>query len=457
MKKFSQIDWRLRFLQLTIILIPFSYQPRIFFSSLQGLNLELSLVQISAAIFIALSLPSAFRRLAALSSELALRLFALFVVFNWLSILWSADATRTVVIAVYWAFLFLLVVSICALFGEQKIHRKEITNPLILGAVTGALFGWFQYLGVTFGLSDNITLIREAYTAELFGFPRIQAFALEPQFYANSLIAPIAYLSWKFLFDRYKTIHMILLAILVATFLLTVSRGGTLGLAATILVLAIWYVHTQKLATTALKRLLQLFGIFFAGFALSIAAVYMSASFQTKHTAFASVETFVDQMSHGIIDIRIANEGQGVDGLVEASTSGRLYMVERALEIVSMSQSNYIIGIGAGSFGPVFQSKFNGDISNHVTNNQYIEILTELGTIGLVLFLAFLASFAQTVRQRTKPYQVLLLAILLAYMIQYLFFSLQTNVLHIWLFVGVALGVAQQFQHKKSSGKLGAK
>jgi O-antigen ligase len=455
MKKFSQIDWRLRFLQLTIILIPFSYQPRIFFSSLQGLNLELSLVQISAAIFIALSLPSVFRRLAALSSELALRLFALFVVFNWLSIFWSADATRTVVLAAYWAFLFLLVVSICALFGEQKIHRKEITNPLILGAVTGALFGWFQYLGVTFGLSDNVTLIREMYNADALGFPRMHSLTLEPQFYASTLIAPFLYLFWRVIETPHRIHHMILLFVFVVTFFMTVSRGAFFGLVAAAAFLLI--IHLLKNHKTSPRDVLSvlfrpvLITIIAVGFIAYLVLAYAS------NTTLVSIETFIDQITIGFVDIQIANDGAGVNGLIESSTSGRIYMTERALEIYSQSLPTTLVGIGAGSFGPLFLSNFGQGSGNDIVNNQYIEILTELGIIGLVLFLAFLASFAQTVRQRTKPYQVLLLAILLAYMIQYLFFSLQTNVLHIWLFVGVALGVAQQFQHKKSSGKLGAK
>jgi len=440
MKKFSVIDWRLKLLQLTILLIPFSYQPRLYFSSIEGLNLEFSLVQIAALLFVLTSLPSIFNNLQKLVKILPLKIFLIFIMFNWLSIFWSASVTRTIILSGYWSFLFVLVLAIICLFYDKKLARRDITNPLMIGAVAGVAFGWFQFKGVMFGLDDSITLAREAYTAELFGFARIQAFALEPQFYASSLIAPIAYLCWRVLCDKYRNYHLFLLAWLFAAFLLTVSRGGTLGLIAALILLVVFFLRHHS--ADRLKKLAQLGGVLFAGLAVALISVYVSAVIHPKHDGLASLEIFVDQMSHGVIDIRLANDGKGIDGLVEASTTGRYYMVERALEISSQSSQNYIIGIGAGSFGPVFQQTFGGKISNHVTNNQYVETFTELGIIKLGLFLVFVSSFGQTVWRKTRPYNVLFVGILLAYLVQYFFFSLQTNVIHIWLFVGVALGVA---------------
>ncbi len=444
MKKFSwikNIDWSLRLLQLTIILIPFSYWPRIYLSSLQGLNLEFSLVQISAILFVFASIPSVFKYSSKLYALLPLKLLSAFVLFNWFSIIWSADATRTVVLSAYWTFLLALVISVTALFLSKKIKQKDITNPLIAGAAIGAFFGWAQYKGVAYGVGEEFTLIKHAYNAELFGFARIQAFALEPQFYASSLIAPIAYLSWRVLFSKYRNYHLVLLAWFFATFLLTVSRGGTLGLIAALGFMIFWFFKSGQKEQR--QKLTNLVGVLVIGLIMSLTAVYVSGSMRPKHTGLGSVEIFVDQISHGVIDIKLANGGRGVDGLVKASTDGRFYMVNRALDIVAQAPQNYVIGIGAGSFGPVFQDTFAGvKLNNNVINNQYVEFFTELGIIGLALFLAFVTSFYKQVWQRTKSYNYLFVAILLAYLVQYLFFSLQTNVLHIWLFIGIALGVS---------------
>ena len=441
MKKFSVIDWRLRLLQLTVLLIPFSYQPRLYLSSLQGLNMEFSLVQIAGALFVALSIPAIFDNFKKLKSMLAIDLLAAFVALNWLSILWSADATRTVILSVYWSFLLAIVVAVVALFIDKRPKQREITNPLLLGAAASAAFGWFQFMGIVAGVSESVVLIKHAYNADLFGFVRIQAFALEPQFYANALIAPIAYLCWRVLFTKYEKYHVALLIWFFATFLLTVSRGGTLGMILALSTMTYFLIKAHE--KDFRDRLMNLVFYLLVGLSVSIVAVYVSGTLQPNHTGPESVEIFIDQMSHGVIDIKLADGGAGVDGLVEASTTGRFYMVERALDLTKQAPRNYVIGIGAGSFGPVFQATFKeAAINNHVINNQYVEFFVELGIIGLALFAAFVCGFFRQVWLAGKPYNYLLIAIMLAFLVQYFFFSLQTNVLQIWLFVGVALGLS---------------
>jgi O-antigen ligase len=397
-------------------------------------------VQIAAVAFVVSGLPLLLKHRQKLISLWPIRLLAGFVALNWLSVFWALSNTRVVVLSGYMTFLLILVACITALFIDRKITQKDITNPLILGTIIGAGFGWLQYIGVTSGVGPEFTLIREAYSAELFGFARIQAFSLEPQFYANSLIAAITYLAWLILFGKYNTYHFWLLAWFVATLLMTVSRGGTLGLIMSVGFMVVFLII--KKPKDLWSRIGKLTLTFVLALIMSLTAVYVSATIHPKHDGIRSIEIFVDQMSHGIIDIRLANGGEGVEGLVEASTSGRLYMVERALEITAMSPQNYLIGVGSGSFGPAFQANFKGKISNHVTNNQYAEVLVELGLIGLGLFLAFVISFGKTIWQKTDRYKLLFMGIWLAYLVQYMFFSLQTNVLHIWLFVGVALGVS---------------
>lgn len=439
MKIFSQFDWRLRLLQLTIVLIPFSYQPRIFLSSLQGLNLELSLVQISAALFVAVSLPGIFQHTKKLSTVLALKLLAVFVAFSWLSILWSADAIRTIVLSAYMSFLFLLVLAVATIFLDTKIRRRDITNPLLIGGVVGASFAWFQFLGFFMGISDNVTLVREMYSADLFGFPRVHSLTLEPQFYASTLIAPITYLAWRILFKDYQNYHIALLALFLPTFALTVSRGGMIALFASFALLLFWCLKLYR--KDSLKGPLTVLAGVGVLMLSAFFMLYVFAAANSNSQFTTSFEKFVDQVSLGIIDIKLANDGQGLDGLVEGSTTGRLYMVERALEIIQLSPTNYIIGVGAGSFGPVFQSEFNSGLGNDIVNNHYIEILVELGIVGLGLFLAFFACLGQSIWRLPNRYNILFTSILVAYLIQYLFFSLQTNVTHVWLFVGVALGM----------------
>ncbi len=456
MQKFSDVDARLKLLQLTIILIPFSYQPRLFLSDLQGLTMEISFVQISAILFILFSIRGVLVNISRIQKLWTVRLLAIFVLYNWLTIFWSADAARTFVLAGYWTFLLAVVVSVVALFYDRKIARKDITNPLMIGAIVGVLFGTWQYLGSMNGVNSSFTLLRHAYNPELFGFPRIQAFALEPQFYANALLAPILYLGWRMLFTKWQKYHAVLLAWFFAVFLLTVSRGATLGFMAgsSILLLLFAFKEDHKNRLPTLFRYLAVLAVGLIG---ALGLIFASGEIQSeKYSGAKSVETFVDHMSHGVIDIRIAKGegGREVDGLVKASTSGRFYMVGKALDISSSEPHRYLIGVGTGSFGPVFAATYkNADRINHVVNNQYIEFFTELGIIGLLAFMSFVAVLARSLWKKTGGYKYVFLAILVAYLVQFSFFSLQTNVAQTWLFVGIVIGVSAVHEEKKKRKK----
>lgn len=438
MKIFSA-DWRLRLLQLTVLLTPFSYLPRIYFGDMVGLTFEVSLVQVAGALFIFSSAPSLVKNFDKLWQILPIKILTAFVFYNWASMIWSADGQRTVFLSAFWVFLLLLVCSIISLFLDRKIRQRDITNPMLLGATVACVFGWLQFVMEAHGVGPEFTQLHKNYMAELFGFARIQALALEPQFFASALLAPITYLSWRILNRPHRIYHLILLVGLFSTFLLTVSRGATLGLVAALVFIIIGYLYKNKKPKS--KKLFKLAALYLAGLFIALFGVYFSAEMQPKHSGSASIEIFLDQISHGVINIKLANDGQGVDGLVESSTTGRLFMVERALEITGKSSGNYIFGVGAGSFGPVFQETFGGKISNHVTNNQYIEILVELGLIGLVLFLAFVLTVRNQLWKSQSQYRFMLLGLIAGFLVQYLFFSMQANVVHIWIVFGITMGV----------------
>ena len=480
MKKFLDPGTRLKLLQLVIILIPFSYQPRIYLDSLQGLSMEISFVQIAGAAFVLSSLQSIFRNRKKLIENWAIRLLGIYIILNWVSILWSADAVRTIVLSTYWTFLFAVVLAIAALFIDKKIKQKEITNPLIIGTVIGLTFGIWQYLGVMLGLDSSLTLIRHAYNAELFGFPRIQAFALEPQFYANGLITPALYLSWRVLLKKWNTYHYILLAWVFGAFLLTVSRGAMAGFVVAMAMMIGIFIFDKKVQDK-LKIFGRYFAVLLASFIVVLGLIYVSGEIQgDHHNGPKSVETFIDHMSHNVIDINLASENldqqtpehdaptqappeqkptntsgsshtkptpsstsSNIDGLVEESTTGRLYMYRKAIEIGTDNVAVMFFGVGVGSFGPALQSADElVTINNHVVNNLYLEIFAEQGIIGLSLFLGFIGALARDIYKKTRVYALVFGTILAAYLVQYFFFSLQTNVIQVWLFVGVVIGVS---------------
>jgi O-antigen ligase len=97
-------------------------------------------------------------------------------------------------------------------------------------------------------------------------------------------------------------------------------------------------------------------------------------------------------------------------------------------------------GIGLATFGALSQYQFlreNGEWQT--VNNQYLEIVVELGLVGLMIFLAivFLAIRYQVLAVGNGKYEnVVYLGWLLAVLVQYLTFS-TLYLLYIWIFLAI--------------------
>lgn len=117
----------------------------------------------------------------------------------------------------------------------QYVREREFRvfeNFVLWMTVVVTVFGFFQFFGDTFGVPQTWTLLEDRYTsAAAFPFPRVQAFALEPLYLAHYLFLPIGIL----LVRRWRTrkasiLEQVLLIAVIAVMLLTLSRGGILGL-----------------------------------------------------------------------------------------------------------------------------------------------------------------------------------------------------------------------------------
>lgn len=299
------------------------------------------------------------------------------------------------------------------------------------------MFGIFQFLGDTIGLPTSITGLREGYTSAVFGFPRVQAFSIEPLYLGNYLLFPLgiflalflAKIKVKFLTRPILFGIIFLILVIIA---LTVSRGAYLALAIMLVTMFIFMAKkflTPKIITVAVITILLAGG----------AIIWFINKGEDK-----AYDEFIKH-----ITVEDFTEGESVQG--------RFIEYERALEL---AEGNETFGVGIGAYG-VTKKGFpdHDDISDYdIVNNQYIELLTETGWIGLSAFIFMIIfiiwrgiiAFYKTHDEMIKFVLVGLLGAFVATMFQYNFFS-TLYIIPIWILIGIFIAVQNLGLKEKNS------
>lgn len=168
---------------------------------------------------------------------------SLFVITLFLSLLDAQNLTRGIQVLAFSLFVMVFSFLVPNLVTTKK-HIETVIKVLFLCSALVGLFGLFQFVGDAIGLPSTMTLLRPQYTKAVFGFPRIQSTALEPLYFANFLLIPIALAFSLFLQKHYiirKSWLVGLLALLLLNIALTLSRGGYAGLLGTLIVIGIYF------------------------------------------------------------------------------------------------------------------------------------------------------------------------------------------------------------------------
>ena len=306
---------------------------------------------------------------------------------------------------------------------DSKEKLTQIQTALFWGAGIALGFGFFQFIGDMIGLPLSVTGLDPGYSKMVFGFPRIQAFSREPLYFGNYLLLVLGFvmanIGLKSSALKPRALFP-LLAILIVSMILTMSRGALLGL---VFFFLVWcFLNMKKIITPKIITHSSVLLIIFAiGFGLLF-------SFLGKDLK----DTFIGHIS--VADLSFGE-----------STQGRLLAYEKA---ISAFKTAPIIGIGIGNYG-AFTAGFDldsPDIKN-IVNNEYIELLAENGIVGLAGFLVFIiyifwrSALAIRITQDDglKNYLVALSIALMAILLQYNFFS-TLSILHIWVAMGVVVG-----------------
>jgi O-antigen ligase len=358
-----------------------------------------------------------------------------FVLVNVLSLINAFNLRRGLLVLAFT--LFVIVVShLVTELVRTKAQLKTVYKALLFSALFVSAFGLFQFIGDGIGLPASVTLIREHwYNKEVIGVTRVHAMSLEPLYFANYLIVIfptlaamiIAQARGKFRLDRRDLPLPLWQLIPGATamglaFILTLSRGGYLALAAATLV-----VLLLSFRDMFSKRMLYLVGI--------PAVALLLVGLVTGAAASALDLEFIVARSTSF-----------------AETSADLERLETYRDAWNAFLANPWLGFGPGNFGP-YNTLYLGDTPDGgwgIVNNEYLELLAETGLFGFLalgvavavwLFRSFTA-----LRYETDLYLRILLigsiGSMAGLLVQYISFS-TLYIMHLWFFIGFGLAVQE--------------
>lgn len=310
---------------------------------------------------------------------------------------------------------------------RHTTHVEKVVTILLWSMAVVGLFGLYQFLGDIVGLPTSLTGLRPQYTKEILGFPRIQSTALEPLYFANYLLVPlsIAVSLWLSKLSRIKPVWLLLLVILGGVnFILTVSRGGYIALAAVGVCLALVYWR-QLIRPRILIPLLVCVAV--AG---GVAYRFLNLTEQ--------LETFTGH---------VTNIFGG------ASYDERVETFEIAEE---MFWQHPWIGVGPGSFGPYasYHPLIVPGGGYKIVNNEYIELLAETGILGfsaivVLVIMLYLRSWKAIRRAPAGFLKATLIALMIAFtgiLVQYNTFSV-LYIMHIWFTIGLMVSIQNILLH----------
>jgi hypothetical protein len=319
-----------------------------------------------------------------------------------------------------------------------------------------------QLILVTLGVLPTSALCSGC-SSGVFGFPRVNLTAAEPQFLANSLLTALFVALAFFRKVQPRWLSILSLALTSVTISITFSRGAYLAigiaLGAYLLVLA------TKRNLGAIKQLTEPIAIITIGFMTGWGLLVGSASILYTETPNITYNTTVSALNHlslGVINIPEIHEPASVTsdptpvttqpgpvenfdpkGFVEASSGDRLSAASTAIAAWNDTPLTILFGIGMGNLGAYAQQNIMQDLPRDLTVYIfYILVLCELGLVGLALLVSALAlpiiwSFGRT----PKPWHALAFMLTLAFATQFWFFGSYINIMYIPLWTGIIYGI----------------
>lgn len=418
----------------------FTNFPLIRLSENSSMYFEISLPMIWLAFFDLLSLTQ-IREMFCFYKKHFKTVLPIFVVLIYLALscIWSANPLRGILTTgIIWAISF-AVLNFLAV-PPKTTEKRRLLKILLASSGAVSLFCLLQGFLDVFDVQNNLLCPGCHY--QTIGFPHSNGFAIEPQFMGNLLIAPslitldILYKkSRKKKGKRYFPILCLAFLQILALFV-TFSRGAIFAFGLGVIIMTV-YRAVQKLNWRAFCYLGVSTLAFLGG--LMLQGLWAELS-PTNEDFFEGVNRSINHLSLGVIDFAPSTPAtetapsettpeSNFDGYIEESTTIRLSLNELAIKTWQQNPGTMLFGVGLGGAGRAMHSYLNAN-EREIIQNEYLSLLLELGAVGCILVL--LASFT-ILRLYHKKTQVVVLAIIIAYLFTLLFFSGITNVWHIYL------------------------
>jgi len=335
------------------------------------------------------------------------------------------DFNRKFSVWLYTIFILSTIYFIPNFFHKVKeIAIKEIRIAIkvfLWSSLITCIFGIYQFAADMLGAGVNWTFLTERYTRDVLGFTRIQAFFIEPLYFANFLIFPIIFcillLMNKVKNPRTKIFLWVTLGLSIINFILSNARGAFITLFVILILLLIFnrkrFSKEFLLSCVAAIVILILF--------LGTVAFVMPES---------SLGSFIKHATHPF---------QGAAFEERSETFGYAWQMFKARPIV---------GHGPGSFGLMAPLK-DWEIRENwkIVNNIYLEFLAESGILGfgimIIFFMLLLVSLYKAfLKTNDKLLKILFqgfFLVILGILIQYNTFSV-IYLPYVWIVIGLAVG-----------------
>lgn len=509
--------------QIMLLCLPFclffSYHPVIPIFSTSTTNFELSIPLLWLLIFAILSLPENFRlyiyslRVVIKTKSLVnktsrpsshhktdklyphfLRLFTLaYPFFVTINSIGSPNFLRAILTSgIIWC-ICLSLLTILENISQYKTQiGKSFNKNLLIASTLASAFCWLQSILDIAGVPREATFLCKGCTSTVFGFPHPNGFAIEPQFMANLLLAPI-FLSLFYLLERPKKYlsklnsdpypasrlgHFLRFGLplfLVATLYLTLSRGAIFSFWVSVFVLFIYQIVKLIKQKSCRREILFRQPLIFSAvvflplfFTLSAQGLFTELG-PTSHNFFDGVSTSVSQLSLGRIDLakvfHKTNENNKTHethesnklhlsdlntdaaasvqkapqftSYIEESTNIRLNLNRLALSSWRTSLRRMLTGVGLGAAGLTLYQEFPELGSpKEIIQNEYLAILYEQGICGVIMIICVTILFVLTYKLHNKNHEKTSIygrVLALSFALTLCFFSGLPNALHIYL------------------------
>ncbi|MDQ5913619.1 MAG: hypothetical protein QG623_238 [Patescibacteria group bacterium] len=368
----------------------------------------------------------------------------LFFAFSLLSLIWSESTTFGLKSNLILGF------NVAAFYAVYSVVRNcrgrtylNLTyKTLIVSALLVIGFGFWQWFGDLLGLSSNFTGIREEYTAERLGLPRMHSTLLEPLYFGLYLLLPLGLL-WadrtgkfiKSIYSRFGIITLIYMAIL-----LSLARGAIVA-SVFIGLIGLAYNFTELKERLKLKDLakLALGGVLALVLLVGLTSVIGKQGTDEDHLYEKGFSTIVGHLE------TIKPWGSKEDEADQNSINSRDEAREDAWVVVESSPENILVGVGAGQHGLSLVPEKGFEATS---NFMLLDVWVEYGLVGLLMIIFFLGailrnSFSRSylkklsLSEHEKVFVIGIGIYLLGFLIQSITFG-ELTITHLWVVSALA-------------------